>query len=84
MVEYNVGRSPAGVTENMWYEDDPPFLHDEERFRRIWKEVGDAMGIRRGVEVVLGGNEIIGLGKGELVGMGPLARTLGFAVTREV
>lgn len=79
---HNVGREPAGVTENKWYKNNPPFLHNEDSFHRIWDEVGEATSTKWEVEVLLGGNEIIGLEKGELAWMGPLARTLRFTITR--
>lgn len=79
LVGHQTGRKPAKRT---LIGGEPRFYHDEESWRKMWTEVGDATGTTWKLEVEVGEHDILGLEQSGFDWMGPYAKALRFVATR--
>ena len=79
LVGHQTGREPAKST---LIGGEPRFYHDEESWRKMWNEVGEATGTTWDLEVEVGEHDLLGLKQDDFVWMGPFARALRFVATR--
>ncbi|MCJ1356032.1 MAG: hypothetical protein MMC33_006026 [Icmadophila ericetorum] len=68
-VGHQTGREPAKETD---IGGKPRFYHDEESWRKLWREAEEATDTQWEVETVFGGYEVLGL-KGDFAWQGPFA-----------
>ena len=79
LVGHQTGRKPAQCT---LIRGEPRFYHDEESWRKMWNEVGEATGTTWALEVEVGEHDILGLKQDDFIWMGPYARALRFVARR--
>ena len=79
LVGHHIGRKPAKCT---LIRGEPRYYHDEESWRKIWKETEEATGTEWMIDVEVGKHDILGLKQEDFAWMGPFARALRFVAIR--
>lgn len=79
LVGHQTGREPAKST---LIRGEPRFYHDQESWRKMWNEVGEATGTTWALEVEVGEHDVLGLKQDDFIWMGSYARALRFVATR--